>query len=126
MAYPFSREMRLRKRADFQRVFDALSSVADDVLVVYAVANKLDRARLGACVSRKHGNAVRRNQWKRLIRESFRVQQDVIPKGFDYVVLPRRGATPQAAAVARSLVSLTQRLVRRWQRSQQTSRRSET
>lgn len=116
MANRFSREMRLRKGAEFRRVFEARSSVADDLLVVYAMPNELEIARLGACVSRKNGNAVRRNQWKRQIRESFRLQQAAVPQGFDYVVLPRRGATPRSDRVAASLATLTKKAARRCQR----------
>ena len=102
----FSREMRLRKNAEFRRVLSARNSVADDVLVVYALPNELGHTRLGACVSRKNGNAVCRNRWKRQMRESFRLQQDRVPQGFDYVVLPRKGASPDANRVANSMASL--------------------
>ena len=112
----FLREMRLRKNAEFRRVFSARNSVADDVLVVYALPNELSHARLGACVSRKNGNAVCRNRWKRHIRESFRLQQERAPQGFDYVVLPRQGASPDADRVANSLARLMPRAAQRSKR----------
>jgi ribonuclease P protein component len=46
--------------------------------------------RLGLVVSRKVGNAVRRNRVKRLIREAFRNCPEWGLAGIDLVVIPRR------------------------------------
>ncbi|WP_462324439.1 ribonuclease P protein component [Desulfoplanes sp.] len=46
--------------------------------------------RLGLAVSKKVGNAVQRNRIKRVVREFFRLQQNRIPSGIDYVVIPKR------------------------------------
>ena len=113
MPAQFPRELRLRSNSEFRRVFAGRSSVANESIVVYALPNELGRARLGVCVSRKHGNAVLRNRWKRLIREAFRLSQDVVPCGFDYVVLPRQGAQPVSDAVFESVPNLTVRAARR-------------
>jgi ribonuclease P protein component len=52
--------------------------------------------RLGLSVSRKVGNAVVRNRWKRLIREAFRLHilTDETIKGLDLVVIPQKGIPP--------------------------------
>ena len=70
------------------------------MLVVQGCANGLPHTRLGLSVSRRVGNAVLRNRWKRIIREAFRTQRDELPVGLDLVVRPRRGATPVFADVA--------------------------
>ncbi|MGX9364938.1 ribonuclease P protein component [Desulfoplanes sp. PS50] len=46
--------------------------------------------RLGLAVSKKVGNSVQRNRIKRVVREFFRLHQDRIPSGIDYVVIPKR------------------------------------
>ena len=109
----FPKQVRLRKQAEFDRVFGSKAYAADDVLVVNGGINEDGLTRIGLSVSRRVGNAVVRNRWKRLIREAFRTQQADMPKGIDLVARPRRGATPELAAIRRSLQSLAERIARR-------------
>ena len=106
------RACRLRRNAEFQQVFAAKQSAADEVLIVYALPNQLPHARIGVCVSRRFGCAVARNRWKRRLREAFRLQRDVIPSGFDYIALPRR-ADSQAVVTAQQIQQSLARLSRR-------------
>jgi RNase P protein component len=68
-------------------------------------------------VSRRIGNAVVRNAWKRRLREAFRVGRKRIPAGHDYLVVVRSGAAPGgadgAAKVEGILVALAARIVSR-------------
>jgi ribonuclease P protein component len=49
-------------------------------------------------VSKKVGNSVQRNRIKRVVREFFRLHQDHIPPGIDYVVIPKRNVRAFALA----------------------------
>jgi ribonuclease P protein component len=108
---------RIRKQADFDRVYKARVYVADNVLVVNGFTNDLAHSRLGLSVSRKVGNAVVRNRWKRLIREAFRLSRAELPVGIDLIVRPQRGAVADFAGISRSLPVLARRIGTRLQRS---------
>ncbi len=56
---------RIKKNADFQRIYKKGHSVANRQFVVYTCNNKeIDHFRLGISVSKKLGNAVLRNKIK--------------------------------------------------------------
>lgn len=108
----FPKAARLLKSADFDTVFNARQSVADRTLVVYGKANELGHPRLGLVVSRKVGNAVTRNRWKRTLREAFRLSQHELPP-LDFICLPRAGQQPTTAALQASLKRLAAKVARK-------------
>jgi ribonuclease P protein component len=107
------REHRIRSRDDFQRAYRLRCTAADDRLLVFAAPNGLPFPRLGLSVSRKVGNAVVRNRWKRLIREAFRLERESLPAGLDLVVVPRGQTQPSLLALRQSLPRLAGRVVRK-------------
>lgn len=112
-SFRFRPEYRVRRSGDFQKAFRRRCSVADGRIVVYAIANGLDCARLGLSVSRKVGGAVVRNRWKRLLRESFRLSRQRLPAGIDLIVIPRPGVEPALRPLCESLVRLGDRLAKK-------------
>jgi ribonuclease P protein component len=104
------------RASDFERVFAARTSAADASFVLHAAANEEGYARVGLVVSRRVGNAVARNRWKRRLREAFRHSQNELP-ALDYVCIPRAPAPPALAALQSSLAQLASRLERRARRS---------
>jgi len=67
--------------------------VGDDYFSVLGQNNNKPVARLGLAIARKHiKNAVGRNRIKRLARESFRQNQQLLA-GFDIVITLRKDAS---------------------------------
>jgi ribonuclease P protein component len=109
----FPKTARIRKSPEFKRVFDARHSAANNVLIVFAIPNGLEQSRLGLSVSRKIGNAVIRNRWKRLIREAFRKTRTEFAGTFDLVVIPQRNSPPPTTqSVILSLQKLVKKIVK--------------
>jgi ribonuclease P protein component len=79
---------RIRRRVEFQRVYDGGFRVSSRYSTVFLLPNAQPVGRLGIAATRKLGGAVQRNKAKRLIREVFR--RNKIAEGFDVVVVPKR------------------------------------
>jgi ribonuclease P protein component len=111
LSFPPAR--RLRTPGDFKRVYAAGRRIGHDFFSVTAQPNELERARLGMAVAvRTMGGAVQRNRIRRLIRESFRLHQALMP-ALDIVIGVRPNARDAAATALRSsLEGLWDRLKR--------------
>ena len=82
----------LKKNKDFQNVYSKGKSKANKYLVLYVLKNDLSMNRLGIQVSKKVGNSVVRHRLTRLIRESYRLNNDMFNSGLDIVVIARNTA----------------------------------
>lgn len=82
----------LKKNVDFQSVYRNGNSYANRFLVMYILENHTNRNRLGISVSKKVGNSVIRHHITRLVRESYRLQEDMFDSGLDIVVIARAAA----------------------------------
>jgi len=121
-AAPLTRPVshRLRSSRDFQNCYGSGVRSGDGHLLIFAAANSCSFARSGVSVSRKHGNAVRRNRKKRLLREAFRLCQHDLPH-CDFVLVPRQSARSTLLDYQSSLKKLASQLDRRLRRQSQHS-----
>ena len=82
----------LKKNRDFQNVYSKGRSYANRMLVMYVLNNHTENNRLGISVSKKVGNSVIRHRITRLIKESYRLPEDMFNSGLDIVVIARATA----------------------------------
>ena len=88
----------LKKKQDFQSVYRKGRSYANKLLVMYVLENNMERNRLGISVSKKVGNSVVRHHVTRLVRESYRLQENIFNSGLDIVVIARANAASASYA----------------------------
>ncbi len=82
----------LKLNKDFRRLYYRGKSCVCKNIVLYCMKNRKNENRLGITVGKSVGKAVARNRAKRLVRESFRLAETQIPKGYDFVVVVRSAA----------------------------------
>ncbi len=83
----------LKKNNDFQNVYKNGKSYANKYLVMYVMENNTDKNRLGISASKKVGNSVVRHRFARLVRESYRLHENIFNSGLDIVVVARKSAS---------------------------------
>ncbi len=92
------RELRLRRRRDFDAVFRRGRAWHSELLVLRTLPNSLDHNRYGFVTGKRLGGAVVRNRLRRRLRESIRVLPS--KPGWDVVVSPK---APAVAATFQEL-----------------------
>ena len=79
----------LKNNIHFRKVYNEGKAKVDNYFVMFIRENGLDLNRLGISVSKKVGNSVVRHRLTRLIRESYRLHEDMFSSGLDIVVTVR-------------------------------------
>lgn len=82
----------IKRLKDYKDIYSNGKSFANKYLVMYVKKNELNKNRLGISVSKKVGNSVVRHRVTRLIRESFRLSEDMFNSGLDIIIVARVGA----------------------------------
>ena len=101
----------LKKNQQFRTVYEKGISTANRYFVLYKLENGLKRNRLGISVSKKVGNSVVRHHLARLIRENYRLSEELYKEGYDMVVVARVAAkNADYYRVGKSLKFLSEKL----------------
>ncbi len=88
----------LKLNKDFRRLYARGKSCVGAYVVLYARKNRLGANRLGLTVSKSTGKAVKRNRLKRLMRESYRLIENRLESGFDFILVARARALGKTQA----------------------------
>lgn len=108
--FAFARHEHLKREKDFEAVYQARRSARDGVLILHARPNSLGHSRMGMSVSGKFGNSVRRNRFRRLCREAFRLHKHELPVGFDIIIRPAATLDAGLSEIVQSLLTLAKKL----------------
>ena len=89
--YSFTKSQRLLKKSDYDAVFKKAKKIGSISFTLLCHTNMLGHARLGLIIPKRTVNkAHNRNRIKRLIREQFRLKENL--PAFDIIVLAKNGA----------------------------------
>ena len=92
--FSLPKDRRLRKRAEFLRVYEQGKRFEGRFMTVFILPSELTNHRVGITATKKAiGNAHDRNRAKRLLRESFRLSRaelDMVDTRYDWVLNARR------------------------------------
>jgi len=109
--FRFGAELRLRSKLQFDAIYAGGRRIDDRFFALRVKPNGLTHPRVGLAVAVKTaGSAVARNRLRRLVRESFRLEQHSLP-AVDIVVAAKFPAREAPATSLRaSLATLWQRV----------------
>ena len=82
----------LKNTQQFNHVYKNGKHYANKYLVMYVLENDSSINRVGISVSKKVGNSVVRHRLTRLVRESYRLHEEIFNSGLDIVVVVRKDA----------------------------------
>lgn len=84
--------LRLKSNKDFVSLYKKGKFIVGRNCVFYYRKNGRKINRIGISVGKKVGCAVLRNRAKRIIRQAYRENEELFPKGYDMVAAARAGA----------------------------------
>jgi len=114
--FGFPRSHRLITKAEFKRVFDEPLKVSQRCLMILCRLNQKKYARIGIIVGKRVANsAVARNRIRRIVRDSFRFNQERLV-GWDIVVIARQQCdTLSKENIRKGIDDLWEKLLTRYQ-----------
>jgi ribonuclease P protein component len=106
----FTKDERLRLQKEIDAVYAGGRRWHGRWFRIHVKPNALPHSRLGISIPKRVCGAVGRNRWKRLLRESFRLNKAAIGPGLDLIAVPTRHPEDlRRADVEQALLDLVRR-----------------
>lgn len=87
----FAPHERIHKRRDYLKIYEQGTREHTPNFTIITLESPSGTGRLGVTVTKKVGNAVKRNRIKRLLREYFRLNKSSLPPSRDMVIMAKKG-----------------------------------
>lgn len=81
----------VKNNREFDNIIKKGKCKKNNEFVIYYIDNNELKSRFGISVSKKIGNAVTRNYYKRIIRNICHKNKNLYSKGKDYIIIMRKG-----------------------------------
>lgn len=105
------RTIPIKNNREFIKVYKRGKFFAGKFIVLYVLPNKLNVNRLGITASKKAGKSIRRNRIKRLVKENYRLKEELIKCGYDLVFVIRGSETlPNYHEIKKEMLFLFRKL----------------
>lgn len=86
--FSFKKEMHIRKKWEFRKIYSIGSKYYGRYVCFQYILKQNSNSKLGLTVSKKYGNAIQRNFFKRRMRELFRTLNPTFEKSIHVNILP--------------------------------------
>ena len=83
-------EMRIKDSRDFENIIKTGMKLSNKYFVIYYKEKFSKYSRFGVSLSKKFGNAVKRNKYKRILREIIRINQNKFKNDYDYIIIMKK------------------------------------
>ncbi len=111
MSFRLTRQSKILKPGEYKSIFNNGNMTRGKYWQVMAIKTDTSKAKLGLAVSKKvHRLAVERNRFKRIARETFRLQQANL-ENWEFVVMAKHAKPANNATIAQDLLTLLNKVV---------------
>ncbi len=113
MSFELAHEAKIFKANEYARVFKSGTLTKGKHWQVIAKPLETSKARLGLAISKKvHRLAVDRNRFKRIARETFRLQRQYLDN-WDFVVMARKSKSAKGSILSAELFDLFKKVTKK-------------
>lgn len=102
---------RVKKKSEIDAIFNNKKQLGNSYFSIFYKGNEFNHFRFGLSIGRKYGNSVSRNKIKRQVRSIMRLNQELINKAFDFIIVIKPKAnTLTYEQISNEIISLLKKL----------------